>query len=125
MGTDLVHFDIPADDPTGLAEFYREALGWTVEAPMPGYDNYMLIETGEGAVGGGMHKRETRDERPVNYYLVDDIEEYNSRVVRSGGQVLVEHVEVPGFGEMSVCLDPDGNSFGLWKAAGEPGLPER
>lgn len=115
MGADLVHFDIPAESIEALSEFYGAVLGWRFESP-GGFDDYRLIFTSEreGAPGGGMHKKELPQETVINYYEVDSISDYTARVKENGGQVVMDEMPVPGFGYLAVCLDPEGNPFGLW-----------
>jgi hypothetical protein len=116
MKGDLAHFDIPADDADRLAAFYSDVLGWEVAPPMSDYNDYRLIKTSdrEGAVAGGMGPKGTPDQAPMNFYEVDSLEETAAKVASSGGTVIMERMPVPKFGYMAVCIDPEGNSFGLW-----------
>jgi uncharacterized protein len=43
MTNSVTHFEIYGENPAGLADFYREVLGWQVEQ-MPGI-NYWRIQT--------------------------------------------------------------------------------
>jgi predicted enzyme related to lactoylglutathione lyase len=116
MGSELVHFMIPAEDPGRISGFYHDVLDWTIEPLSPEFPDYLAITTSdrEGAVAGGMMKKMAPEQGLLNYYLVDDLEEYNAKVRGNGGQVAVEKMPVPGIGYFSVCLDPEGNPFGLW-----------
>jgi predicted enzyme related to lactoylglutathione lyase len=114
----IVHFDLPADDPTRARKFYSELFGWKFER-YPGPEEYYLIETGylEGQPGvrGGMGKRGSPDQKITNYIGVASIDEYLARVESLGGKVILPKMTVPGFGYLAVCLDTEGNSFGLWE----------
>lgn len=114
MSYTVVHFEIPADDPDALGEFYNKLFGWKVETtPM----DYWLIETapeGEG-IGGGMFKRTEPSQRPMNYIGVDSVDDFVKKVEEFGGKVAVPKQEVPNTGYMAIVLDPDGNPFGLWQ----------
>lgn len=116
MGAEPVHFDIPADDPDRLADFYTKVLGWTIDAPQDEYDGYRMIRTSdrEGSVGGGMYKKMAPEQAGINYYGVDSIEETVGLVRENGGQVVMEMMTVPKMGYFAVLLDPEGNPFGLW-----------
>jgi predicted enzyme related to lactoylglutathione lyase len=107
---------IPAEDPGKISAFYHNVLDWTIEPVSPEFPDYLAITTSdrEGAVGGGMMKKVMPAQGLLNYYLVDDLEEFNSRVRENGGQVVMEKMPIPGIGYFSVCLDPEGNPFGLW-----------
>ena len=116
MGAELVHFMIPAEDPVKISGFYHAVLDWTIEPVSPEFPDYLAITTSDrkGAVGGGMMKKMMPEQGLLNYYLVDDLEEFNTKVRGNGGQVVIEKMPVPGVGYFSVCLDPEGNPFGLW-----------
>ena len=38
----VVHFEIPANDPSRLKQFYSELFGWSIEAT-PGMPDYMMV----------------------------------------------------------------------------------
>jgi len=120
----IVHFDLPADDPARAKKFYKELFGWNFVAP-PGFQDFYLIETsdleGKPALGGGMGKRGSPDQRIMNYIGVTSIEEYSKKIERLGGKVIIPKMIVPKFGFMAVCHDTEGNSFGIWQDDPEAG----
>ncbi|MDD1707198.1 MAG: VOC family protein [Methanoregulaceae archaeon] len=120
----IVHFDLPVDDPQRAKKFYTELFGWNFVAP-PGFQDFYLIETsdleGKPALGGGMGKRGSPDQRIVNYIGVTSIEEYSKKTERLGGKIIIPKMIVPKFGFMAVCRDSEGNSFGLWQDDPEAG----
>ncbi|MCG7841102.1 MAG: VOC family protein [Methanomassiliicoccales archaeon] len=114
----IVHFDVPAEDIKRASRFYSELFGWKIE-PMPGPMEYYGIGTqdleGKPSVGGGMGKRQEGDSGMVNYFGVDSIDSYVKKLERLGGKVLMPRNEIPGYGFLAVCLDTEGNKFGLWQ----------
>lgn len=114
----IVHFDLPADDTDRAKKFYSRLFGWNFVAP-PGFPDFYLIETtdleGKPALGGGMGKRGSPDQRIMNYIGVPSLEEYCKKVEQFGGKVIIPKMIVPKFGYMAVCRDTEGNSFGLWQ----------
>jgi predicted enzyme related to lactoylglutathione lyase len=46
---------------------------------------------------------------------VDDLDVFSEKIRRSGGKILVDKVNVPGVGELSLFEDPDGRVLGMWK----------
>jgi len=114
----IVHFDLPADNPARAREFYTGLFGWKFIAP-PGFPDFYLIETtdleGKPALGGGMGKRGSPDQRIMNYLGVPSLEEYCRKVEQFGGTVIIPKMIVPKFGCMVVCRDTESNSFGLWQ----------
>ena len=119
MANRICHFEIPADDPEKLKEFYEKTFGWKI-APMPGTEGteigeYMMIDTGEETLGGGMMKRQSPEHTPANYSLVDDIDQHIRMVEENGGRIVVPKMPVPGIGWSANALDPQGNHFGLFQ----------
>jgi predicted enzyme related to lactoylglutathione lyase len=114
----IVHFDVPADDVERAREFYSRLFGWKFER-YPGPSEYYLIETtdleGRPGVGAGMGTRQGSDQRILNYFGVPSIDAYLDTVAELGGKVILPKMAVPSFGYLAVCLDTEGNSFGLWE----------
>lgn len=112
----IVHFEIPADDPETLADFYRELFGWKIEAA-EGFEDYWMIQTapeGEG-VGGGLMERQQPGQQPVNYIWVESVDDYVSKAKQLGATVVVEKSPVTGMGWFAWLQDPQGNFFAVWE----------
>lgn len=113
----IVHFEISAENVEKMRKFYSGLFGWKIER-VEGPTEYYLIETapeGKG-VGGAMAKKEDPSQRPMNYILVESVDEYSRKVEELGGKIIVPKQTVPGTGHFAVALDPEGNTFGLWEA---------
>lgn len=117
----IVHFDIASDNPQRAKEFYESLFGWKMEGP-PGMTDYYLIETedlnGNRGVGGGLGMRGEPSQRITAYIGVDNIDEYSRKVEKCGGKVVQPKMVVPGWGYLAVCIDTEGNTFGLWQEDG-------
>ena len=118
MGAELVHFEIPADDPDKLTDFYTKVMGWEIGPPDKELGDYRLIKTSdrEGAAPGGLYKKMMPQQGPLNYFGEGAIEPYVALVKENGGQVVMEKMAVKGMGYFAVCLDPEGNPFGFWQS---------
>ena len=117
MSHDICHFEIPADDPEALAKFYDQLLGWKIEK-FPGPMDYWMIQTGgEGALAGGMMKRQAPEQVPMNYVEVESVDEYAAKAEGLGAQVVVPKMQVGDMGWFVVIVDPQGNCLGLWESA--------
>lgn len=114
----IVHFDIATDNPQRAKDFYGLLFDWKMESP-PGMTDYYLIETedlkGNRGVGGGLGKRGEPSQRITAYIGVDKIDEYSKKVAQLGGTVVQPKTPVPGWGYLAICLDTEGNTFGLWQ----------
>jgi predicted enzyme related to lactoylglutathione lyase len=117
----IVHFDIPADNPEKLKAFYSKVFNWLIYR-CPGPVEYYMIETvpvdEKGApvrpgVNGGMHKKDQPEQKPVNYILVDNIDESIQRINDLGGTITQPKEQVPGVGWMAQAIDPEGNPFAM------------
>ena len=118
MTSSVTHFEIYAEEPAKLAEFYRGLLGWQVEKA-PGID-YWRIDTGSGesrGIGGGLLFRPIPGPRSwVHYVHVESLDEALERIVELGGSVVRPKAAVPKAAWYAVVTDPDGNIFAIWQA---------
>ena len=117
MDAPVVHFEIPAKNPEELSGFYTGIFGWKIEK-MPGME-YWGITTKSAqekpGINGGLMKKMNEGHVPTNYVDVVSVEEWSKKVSASGGQVIMPKTAVPQMGWFAVCLDPEGNVFGLWQ----------
>ena len=117
----IVHFEIPADDVEKLRKFYSQLFGWKIEK-MPGQVEYWGIQTVpvdekgmpiRPGVNGGMMKKQNPEHKPVNYILVESVDEYVKKIESLDGKIVVPKMEVPGIGWWALALDPEGNQFAI------------
>ena len=121
MGRPVVHFELWSEDPEKVSEFYREVFDWKIN-PIPEL-NYTMVETGgEGGINGGIMKPQKGPwpARLTFYIDVDELEPYAQKVIRAGGKILVERMEVPGVGFLALFEDPEGRIIGLWQQRAQP-----
>jgi len=121
MDHTIVHFEIPANNVENLRKFYANLFGWKIEKS-PGPMNYWLIQTVpvdekmaplRPGVNGGLYKKESPENRPVNYISVESIDKYIEKVKALGGKIIQQKQEVPGVGWIAVALDPEGNQIAM------------
>jgi len=116
------HFEIQAADPARAIKFYESLFGWTFtkwDGPMP----YWLINTGpadEPGINGGLHPR--MGPTPVEgqaviafvcTVAVDNVDACTAQVAKSGGNVCVPKMPIPGIGWLAYGNDTEGNIFGM------------
>jgi hypothetical protein len=109
----IVHFQIPYDDAERAKKFYMELFGWKVEKFVSEIE-YWMIQTQEG-MGGGMMKREQPDQKIVDYFGVSSVLESSAKVEKLGGKILMPKMAIPKMGYHAVCIDTEGNVFGLFE----------
>jgi len=121
----VVHFEIYADDPEKLGQFYTSLFDWALE-PIAGMD-YVLIKTVDtdkqgmptqpGGSNGGMMKRPAGFESRcwMNYVLVDSVDSTVERAQKLGAALMKGKSAIPGMGWFAMLSDPQGNVFALWQ----------
>jgi predicted enzyme related to lactoylglutathione lyase len=110
-----VHFEILAEDPAELGDFYHQVLGWDVANWPGGGQTYWMINTGsaeEPGINGGLMAKEF-PQAVINTIEVPDLEKVLEGVRTRGGRVVHGPNEVPGVGLHAYCADPEGILFGL------------
>lgn len=128
----IVHFEIPANNPEKLSEFYKSLFGWKFEKmPMPGGagGDYWTIETRPGTAGnmeesmkrpginGGMMKKMMPNHAVTNYVMVESVDEFSKKLEKLGGKIIVPKTPIPEMGAFAVGLDPEGNPVGLFEGS--------
>jgi len=126
----IVHFEIPANNPEKLSEFYKNLFGWKIEKMSMGDMDYWTIETRAGTAqnmekaqttagtNGGIMKRMDASQRPVNYVMVESVDDFSKKIQSLGGKIIVPKTPIPNMGAFAVGLDPEGNSIGIFEATG-------
>ena len=121
MDHTIIHFEIPAANPEKLKQFYTGVFGWKIEK-YPGPMEYWMIHTvptddkgmlQRPGVNGGMLKKESPEQKPVNYIAVEDIDESIGKVKKLGGKIVTPKQEVPNIGWIATAEDPEGNHIAL------------
>lgn len=126
----IIHFEIPANNPEKLSEFYRNLFGWKIEKVSMGEMNdYWTIETRAGTAqnmeksmntagtNGGMMKKMDANQRPVNYVLVESIDDFSKKIQDLGGKIIIPKTPIPNMGAFAIGLDPEGNQVGLFETS--------
>ncbi|MEE9190859.1 MAG: VOC family protein [Candidatus Neomarinimicrobiota bacterium] len=111
----VVHFEIGADDPEKIVNFYRSVFDWTIEK-WDGPMEYWLVMTGdtsEPGIDGGIGRRTESWDKIVNTISVESVEEYVKKIESLGGTIIRPKSAIPGVGYLAYCMDPDGNPFGI------------
>jgi uncharacterized protein len=115
----VVHFEIPANQPEALTQFYGELFGWKFhKAPVPGLD-YWLCDTGSDGPGidGAVTPRQDARQPWMNYVDVASIDAAIEKATGLGAQVAMPKTPIPGVGAVAAIIDPQGNVCGLWEQA--------
>ena len=119
--------ELMSRDPDASQRFYEEVTGVSFVS-VDAAGDYRLILVGGRPVAGMTGPRSAQGEWPsggpqghwVAYFDSDDVDTATRRTQELGGEVLVEPVDIPGSGRAAVLRDPDGATFGVFRAALPP-----
>lgn len=112
----VVHFEIAADDPERASKFYSEIFGWEIKN-WGGPVDYWLASTGsadEPGIDGAITWRQSSPSQAiVNTIAVTSIDNFIKEIEAHGGKIVMPKQPIPGVGYHAVCLDTEGNTFGI------------
>jgi predicted enzyme related to lactoylglutathione lyase len=119
MTNTLTHFEIFAEQPAALAEFYRKLLGWRIDKA-PGVDYWRIQTNSAGRDGQGLNGGLTFRPIPgprswVHYLHVESLDYVLEQVLKLGGAILRPKAAVPKTAWYAVVADPEGNMFAVWE----------
>lgn len=112
----VVWTEIPVTDMARAKAFYAAVVGNDL-ADQEGGPNPMSVFTSKAqdAVSGHIYpgKPAAPGTGPTIHVAVEAVERAMEIVAANGGKVLSPVIEIPA-GRFAYCLDPDGNSFGVF-----------
>jgi uncharacterized protein len=109
-----------------LKLFYEEVFGWKIIQAVEPIE-YWIIETvpvdPDGMlyrpfVNGGMYKKQIPESKHVNYFAVESITDFLTKIEKLGGKVTQPKAEVQEIGWIANAEDPEGNLFALIQPIG-------
>ena len=114
-------FDIYVNDMDRAASFYQAVFNKTLEVMQDPTDSKVEMKSfptdmGIYGAGGALVQREGASPGPGGttvYFSVEDCATEESRVSDAGGQVIRPKMSIGEFGWISLCMDTEGNMFGL------------
>jgi uncharacterized protein len=112
------HFEIYAEDPASLAEFYRQLFSWQIElAPDQKYWRIEANAMPADELSGGITYRPIAGARAwVHYVHVASLDDAVAEAERLGAVVLRPKTAIPTTGWDAVLADPEGNIFGVYQS---------
>ena len=114
--SNIVWFEIPADNPERAKKFYSALFGWKIEK-FSGMTDYWHIDTGgsDDTPDGGLMARKHPEQPITNYINVASVTKFMAKVEKLGGKVCVPKTAVPQMGYFAVCTGTENNTFALWE----------
>ena len=119
--SDLIHGqsswqELQAGSAAGLADFYRELLGWEAEADATGY---ATIRNHDAPNGGIRPVREGEPPHWLLYFAVGSLDDAAERIRASGGRLDVEPADA-AVARIALAVDPQGARFALYEGDVDP-----
>ena len=114
-------FDIYVSDMDRATNFYQEVFKQTLEVMQDPTDSKVQMKsfpTDMGVYGAGGALVQSEGSQPgvggtTVYFGVTDCAVEELRVVAAGGQVIRPKMSIGEFGWIALCMDTEGNMFGL------------
>ena len=127
----FVWYELMTPDPAGAQVFYREVVGWEIDAAgesLPNGGEYRMIRRSDGKEQGGLFtlSGEMTANPPgwLGYIHVPDVDAAVARIVEAGGELHMPAFDMPGVGRMAMVGDPQGALFYLMTPTPPPGDPD-
>jgi predicted enzyme related to lactoylglutathione lyase len=124
--------DLASTDAAGAEQFYCELFGWTCSEPIEDAGGYrMLLHEGRQVAGLAPVWGDTDRSEWSTYIASADAEQTCAAAAASGGEVVLEAMDVLAAGRMAILRDPGGAQVSVWQPGehagyevhGEPGAP--
>lgn len=114
-------FDIYVDDMKRAVDFYQSVLKQELEDMVDPTDEGVIMKSfatdmGTYGAGGALIKRQGSAPGiggTLIYFGVEDCSIEESRVNEAGGEIISPKMSIGEFGWVSICMDTEGNLFGL------------
>jgi uncharacterized protein len=131
----VVHFEMPYEDRSRMADFYSRAFDWKPQMLGPEMGDYVVVSTTEtdatgrpalaGTINGGFYRKpaDPLGQHPSIVIAVADIHAALERVRQAGGKVLGEPMQIPGVGLYAGFLDTEGNRVSVLQPARQQPCP--
>lgn len=115
--------DLGSPDPAASVAFYGGLFGWSAQiAPEPEARGYTtFLKDGKPVAAVGPLQTDQQPPAWVSYFATDDADAVAVAVRASGGAVIVEPLDVLGYGRMAVFHDPAGAVAAVWQAGSMSG----
>lgn len=119
-GAAVSWFEVLGPDPAALASFYGEVFGWASRYADASGVEYIEVDTGSGdrGISGAIGVAHDGTARVNIYASVPDLQAYCDKATSLGGGVAVPPMKVGDEIEFAHLLDPQGNTFGIWRPLG-------
>jgi predicted enzyme related to lactoylglutathione lyase len=107
-------FELSCSEPQKAWDFYRDLFGWTIDRQEGDGFVHGGVESGSGAVKGGIGSSPSGTPQMILYAFVEDLSKYLERAEGLGAKTVMPSTKVDDHTHIAVFTDPQGNTFGLY-----------
>ena len=104
----FVWFELVSSEPKKAQAFYRDVLGWKVQAFEMGDESYDMIVAGDTMIGGYAAPNKGQASHWISYVSVDDVDAAVRAAVANGGTVIDAPYDLPSVGRTARIADLQG-----------------
>ena len=121
----FVWYELMTTAPDAAIPFYTQIVGWTL-MPWDQDPSYRMFMAGTTPVGAVMNlpaeaKQMGAPPHWMFYVAVPNVDATVRQAQSLGGRAYVEALDIPSVGRIAVLADPQGASFAVLQAVGDPG----
>lgn len=114
--------DVTVPDVAAATAFYGPVMGWTFVDTGEEFGHYTLAQVkGNNAAAISPQQQEGQPSIWTVYIASRDVDATAKLVADNGGTILVDPMDVPDAGRMTIAQDCCGGVFGVWQAGGMSG----
>ncbi len=123
----VIHFEMPAEDRKRMVAFYSKIFGWETKQLGPEMGDFVTVNTTEsennmpkkpGTINGGFYQKTGDVSQTTTVTIqVADIKAYREKVVKAGGKISGDIMDMPGLGLFLSFFDTEGNRVNLMQPA--------
>jgi uncharacterized protein len=116
----IVHFEIPANEPSKIARFYEQLFGWKFTKMGGGHMDYWLISHKDAkspneTLGGLVKPMQGMSRQGIlNYFSVKSLDASLKQASSLGATIVMQKQET-GQGHFAILKDPNGNTIALFQ----------
>ena len=113
----IAHTELGSTDPEASKRFLEKVFAWDFQTAETPTGKLISFRTQGGARGSIRATRGGEPPASVNYILVKDLESAATKVRKSGGEIVLPRVDVPGMGSFFWFKVPGGPVLACWADA--------
>lgn len=110
----IIHFELPAKNPEMLINFYKKVFGWELKQIHEDRNHFSVNTDQEiNKIDIKQIPQSEKIKSIVNLISVHSLSNTLALVTESGGELIIEKVNIPNVGNVAYIKDTEGTIIGL------------